>query len=72
MGKMSVKFGLMMVLTGVIVFLVRMIASYQKKFTIFGSPCVYECVVQYGSRSVGLGGLKGFSRFFSDVGDEPR
>ena len=25
-------------------------------FTKFGSPCVYECVVQYGSRAVGLGG----------------
>ena len=25
-------------------------------FTMFGSPCVYECVDQYGSRSVGLGG----------------
>ena len=25
-------------------------------FTKFGSPCVYECVVQYGSRVVGLGG----------------
>ena len=25
-------------------------------FTKFGSPCVYECVAQYGSRAVGLGG----------------
>ena len=25
-------------------------------FTKFGSPCVYECVVQYGSRDVELGG----------------
>ena len=25
-------------------------------FTKFGSPCVNECVVQYGSRAVGLGG----------------
>ena len=25
-------------------------------FTRFGSPCVYECVAQYGSRAVGLGG----------------
>ena len=25
-------------------------------FTKFGSPCVHECVVQYGSRDVGLGG----------------
>ena len=41
-------------------------------FTIFGSPCVCECVVQYGSRSVGLGGLKGFSRICSDVGVEPK
>ena len=38
----------------------------------FGSPCVYECVVQYGSRVVGLGGLKGFSRICSDVGVEPK
>ena len=41
-------------------------------FTIFGSFCVYECVVHYGSRLVGLGGLKGFSRICSDVGVEPR
>ena len=41
-------------------------------FIMFGSPCIYECVVQCGSRSVGLGGLKGFSRIFSDVGVEPR
>ena len=38
----------------------------------FGSPCVYECVAQYGSRAVGLGGLKGFSRICSDVGVEPK
>ena len=39
----------------------------------FGSPCVYECVAQYGRRSVGLGGgLKGFSRICSDVGVEPK
>ena len=38
----------------------------------FGSPCVYECVAQYGSPSVGLGGLKGFSRICSDVGVEPK
>ena len=25
-------------------------------FTKFGSPCVNECVAQYGSRAVGLGG----------------
>ena len=41
-------------------------------FTKFGSPCVYECVAQYGSRAVGLGGLKGFSRICSDVGVEPK
>ena len=39
----------------------------------FGSPCVNECVVQYGSRDVWFGGgLKGFSRIFSDVGVEPK
>ena len=38
----------------------------------FGSPCVYECVAQYGSGAVGLGGLKGFSRIFSDVAVEPK
>ena len=26
----------------------------------FGSPCVNDCVVQYGSRDVWFGGLKGF------------
>ena len=41
-------------------------------FTKFGSPCVNECVVQYGSRAVGLGGLKGFLRICSDVGVEPK
>ena len=41
-------------------------------FTKFGSPCVNECVVQYGSRVVRLGGLKGFSRICSDVGVEPK
>ena len=41
-------------------------------FTKFGSPCVNECVVQYGSRAVRLGGLKGFSRICSDVGIEPK
>ena len=25
-------------------------------FTMFGSPCVYECVAQNGSRAMGLGG----------------
>ena len=34
--------------------------------TKFGSLCVYECVVQYGSRVVG------FSRICSDVGVEPK
>ena len=38
----------------------------------FGSPCVNECVVQYGSRDVWFGGLKGFSRICSDVGVEPK
>ena len=41
-------------------------------FTKFGSPCVYECVVQYGGRVVRLGGLKGFSRICSDVGVKPK
>ena len=41
-------------------------------FTKFGSPCVYECVVQYGCLVVRLGGLKGFSRICSDVGVEPK
>ena len=61
--KASVKFDLMMVLTVVIMFLVVMIAfsviSVEisiGSFTRFGSPCVYECVAQYGSRAVGLGG----------------
>ena len=39
---------------------------------IFGSPCVNECVVQYGSRDVWCGGMKGFSRICSDVGVEPK
>ena len=38
----------------------------------FGSPCVNDCVVQYGSRDVWFGGLKGFSRICSDVGVEPK
>ena len=38
----------------------------------FGSPCVYECVVQYSGLSVVSGGLKGFSWIFCDVGVEPR
>ena len=33
---------------------------------------MYECVAQYGSRAVGLGGLRGFSRICSDVGVEPK
>ena len=43
-------------------------------FTKFGSPCVNECVVQYGIRAVRLGGggLKRFSRIFSDVGVESK
>ena len=27
-----------------------------ESFTNFGSPCVYECVVQFGSRALGWGG----------------
>ena len=38
----------------------------------FGSPCVNDCVVQYGSRDVWFGGLKGFSRICSDVDIEPK
>ena len=38
----------------------------------FGSPCVNDCVVQYGSRDVWFGGLKGFSRICSGVGVEPK
>ena len=38
----------------------------------FGSPCVNEFVVQYGSRDVWFEGLKGFSRICSDVGVEPK
>ena len=34
----------------------------------FGSPCVYECVVQYDGLSVVSGELKGFSRICCDVG----
>ena len=41
-------------------------------FTKFSSPCVNECVVQYGSRDAWFGGLKGFSRICSDVGVEPK
>ena len=36
----------------------------------FGSPCVNDCVVQYGSRDVWFVVLKGFSRICSDVGVE--
>ena len=36
----------------VVVFVEISIASFTK----FGSPCVYECVVQYCSRAVRLGG----------------
>ena len=38
--------------------------------TKFGSPCVNECIVQYGNRDVWFVGLKGFSRICSDVGVE--
>ena len=41
-------------------------------FTKFGSPCVNECVAQYGNRDVCLGGLKGLSRVCLDVGVEPK
>ena len=41
-------------------------------FIKFGSPCVKDCVVQYGSRDVWFRGLKGFSRICSDVGVEPK
>ena len=40
--------------------------------TKFNSPCVNECVVQYGTRDAWFGGLKGFSRICSDVGVEPK
>ena len=41
-------------------------------FIKLGSPCVNDCVVQYGSRDVWFGGLKGFSRICSDTGVEPK
>ena len=41
-------------------------------FTMFGSPCVNECVVQYGGLSVVSGVLNGFSRICCDVGVEYR
>ena len=41
-------------------------------FTKFGSPWVFECVDQYGGRSVVSGGLKEFSRICSDVGVESK
>ena len=41
-------------------------------FIKFGSPCVNDCVVQYGSRDVWFGVLKGFLRICSDVGVEPK
>ena len=41
-------------------------------FIKLGSPCVNECVVQYGSRDVWFGRLKGSSRIFSDVGVKPK
>ena len=45
---------------------------YMGSLTKFGSPCVNECVVQYGNRDVWFVGLKGFSRICSDVGVEPK
>ena len=41
-------------------------------FIKLGSPCVNDCVVQYGSHDVWFGGLKGFLRICSDVGVEPK
>ena len=77
-GKTSVKSGLLMVFSGsdnvsgsdddVVVSVEISIGSFIK----FGSPCVNDCVVQYGSRDVWFGGLKGFSRICSDVGVEPK
>ena len=45
---------------------------YIGSFTMFRSPCVYECVVQYGGLSLVSGRLKEFSRICCDVGVEPR
>ena len=41
-------------------------------FTKFGSPWAKACVIQCGKRCVELGWLKGFSRFCSDVGVDPK
>ena len=41
-------------------------------FIKLSSPCVNDGVVQYGSRDVWFGGLKGFSRICSDVGVKPK
>ena len=41
-------------------------------FIKFGSPCVNDCVVQYGSLDVWFWGLNGFSRICSDVDVEPK
>ena len=70
------KSGLLMVLMVVIMFLVVMMMFISIEISIgsfikFVSPCVNDCVVQYGSRAVWFGRLKGFSRNFSDVGVEP-
>ena len=69
------KSGLLMVLMVVIMFLVVVVSVEISigSFIKFGSPCVNECVVQYGSRDVWFGGgLKGLSRVCSDVGVEPK
>ena len=73
-----VKTGLLMVLMVVIMFsgsdedVVVSVEISMGSLTKFGSPCVNECVVQYGSRDAWFGGLKGFSRICSDVGVEPK
>ena len=73
-----VKSGLLMVLMVVIMFLgsdedvVVSVEISIGSLTKFNSPCVNECVVQYGSRDAWFGGLKGFSRICSDVGVEPK
>ena len=73
-----VKSGLLMVLMVVIMFsgsdedVVVSVEISIGSLTKFNSPCVNECVVQYGSRDAWFGGLKGFSRICSDVGVEPK
>ena len=74
---MSVRFDLMMVLTGVIVFLIMMIALYQKKYLLVHLLCsVHLVYMSVLSNMVVflwcLGGLNGFSRICCYVGVEPR